>query len=161
MSEQGVWLYAVAESLPVTELRELTGVGGTAVRVIGGDGLTAVASDVPLGEFGESALLVNLEDLAWLQATATAHHDVIEAIAGDLPVVPMRLATVYSSEEKVREMLGERGHDLREVLRRTSGCREWGVKGVRARRARPGWREAGRVEFGRRVPKAPARRARG
>ncbi len=132
MSERGVWLYAVVEKNPVMKLSALSGVGGAPVRAIGGDGLTAIASDVPLDEFGESALLVNLESLAWLEATATAHHGVIEILARDLPVVPMRLATVFSSEAIVRDMLGDRRQDLRDVLRRTSGCQEWGIKAYAA-----------------------------
>lgn len=132
MSEKGVWLYAVAAEPPATDLSQLSGVSGTAVRAIGAAGLTAVASDVPLDEFGESALRANLEDLAWLEAAATAHHGVIAMLANDLPVVPMRLATVYSSEANVRGMLGDRGDDLREVLRRTSGRREWGIKAYAA-----------------------------
>lgn len=124
-----VWLYAVAEHpLELAELTTLTGVAGAPVRTISAAGLAAVASDVPLAEFGESALRTNLEDLSWLEATATAHHRVIDAVAQLRPAVPMRLATVYSEDGSVRAMLGERGPDVRAVLGRTSSCQEWGVK---------------------------------
>jgi Gas vesicle synthesis protein GvpL/GvpF len=123
---RAVWLYAVAEH-PL-ELAELGGVDGAPVRTISAEGLAAVASDVALDEFGESALRANLEDLSWLEATATAHHSVIDAVSRVRPAVPMRLATVYSEDGSVRAMLAERGPDVRAVLARTSTCQEWGVK---------------------------------
>lgn len=130
--QAGVWLYAIAGDVPATGLGQLAGVGGTPVRAIASAGLTAIASDVGLDEFGEDALRVNLEDMAWLETTATAHHRVIEAVSRAQPVVPMRLATVFSGDAKVCEMLGERGDDLREVLRRISARQEWGVKAYAA-----------------------------
>lgn len=127
--EPPIWLYAVTEARAVTLAPgELAGVSGASVRMIEADGLAAAASEVPLAEFGEVPLRAHLEDLAWLEATATAHHGVVDALSRSGPVVPMRLATMYSSEENVRGMLGERGSDLRAVLRRTTGCQEWGVK---------------------------------
>jgi hypothetical protein len=128
----GVWLYAIAEDIPSTGLSQLTGVGGMQVRAITSAGLTAIASSVGLDEFGEDALRVNLEDMTWLEATATAHHRVIDAMSRAQPVVPMRLATVYSGDAKVRVMLGQRGDDLREVLSSISGRKEWGVKAYAA-----------------------------
>lgn len=124
----GVWLYAVAAEVPAAGLGQLAGVGGRPVRAITSAGLTAIASDVGLAEFGEGALRANLEDMAWLEATATAHHRVIDAMSRTQPVVPMRLATVYSGEEKVQAMLGQRGADVREVLGRIRARQEWGVK---------------------------------
>jgi Gas vesicle synthesis protein GvpL/GvpF len=124
----GVWLYAVAENSPAAGLDQLIAVDGGPVRAIAAAGLTAIVSDAGLDEFGESALRVNLEDMAWLEATATAHHRVIDAISRAQPVVPMRLATVYSGDAKIRAMLSQRGKELREVLRRISARKEWGVK---------------------------------
>jgi hypothetical protein len=88
----------------------------------------AVAGDVPLSGFGEDALRRNLEDLDWLEQTARAHHAVIEAVAKERTVVPMRLATVYRSDEGVTGMLRERAADFREALARVTACSEWGVK---------------------------------
>jgi hypothetical protein len=148
----GIWLYAIAEDVSAGLLGRLTGVGGTPVRAIASERLAAIASDVALAEFGEEALRTHLEDMAWLEATATAHHQVIEAVSRAQPVVPMRLATVYSGEEKVRAMLEEQGGDLREILTRITARKEWGVKAYAAGppgaagdgdAAGPGQRQAG------------------
>jgi len=133
---RGVWVYAVAERDAADRAgREgrIAGVGGNPVRVVPAAGLAAVAEDVPLEEFGESALRRNLEDLSWLEAAARAHHRVINAVAEQGPVVPMRLATVYSTDEGVAAALSDRAADFREALRRTAARQEWGVKAYAVR----------------------------
>lgn len=114
-------------------LSELSGVGRGPIRTVTAAGLTAVAEDVPLGEFGEEALRRNLEDLPWLEATARTHHRIIEAVARQGPLVPMRLATVYSSDASIAAILAERSADFRAVLARISGRKEWGVKAYAVR----------------------------
>lgn len=124
-----VWLYAVAaDPAELAALSGVAGVSGAPVRAISAAGLAAVASDVPSGEFSESALRANLEDLGWLEATATAHHRVIDRLAQVHPLVPLRLATVYSADGGVCDMLDERAPDIRTVLQRTTSCQEWGIK---------------------------------
>ncbi|HEX4661217.1 MAG TPA: GvpL/GvpF family gas vesicle protein, partial [Streptosporangiaceae bacterium] len=124
----GVWVYAVSQDVTAGRLGPLRGIGGGPVRGISAEGLTAVAGDVPLADFGESALRRNLEDLAWLEATARAHHHVIDALRQQGPLVPMRLATVYASDGGVAAMLGTRAADLRAALSRIAARQEWGVK---------------------------------
>lgn len=132
MGEQvsGLWVYAIAEQAP--EAEHLAGIGDLPVRAVADDGLAAVVSDVSMDEFGESALHANLEDMAWLEAAAKAHHHVIDSLAGLRPVVPMRLATVFTSDASLRAMLSEQGSELRDVLHRIGRSREWGVKAFAA-----------------------------
>jgi hypothetical protein len=124
----GVWIYAIAETVGPASLGEVSGVGGGPVRRVEAAGLMAIVQDVGLDTYGESALRRNLEDLAWLEAAARAHHRVIDAVGRLTPVVPMRLATVYSDDAGVRTVLAERGADFRQALRRIGTRREWGVK---------------------------------
>ena len=128
MEPNGIWVYAIAERVDAKPLAQVRGVGGKPVRTVAAAGLTAVAEDVGLAEFGEEALRRNLEDLDWLEVTARAHHRVIDAAAQQGPLVPMRLATVYSDDARIAAMLTERGEDFRSALRRISGRQEWGVK---------------------------------
>jgi hypothetical protein len=128
VAPNGVWVYAITERVDLTPLAQIKGVGGGQVRTVAAAGLTAVAEDVGLAEFGEEALRRNLEDLDWLETTARAHHGVIGAVAQQGPLVPMRLATVYSDDARIAAMLSERRADFRSALRRISGRLEWGVK---------------------------------
>jgi Gas vesicle synthesis protein GvpL/GvpF len=133
----GIWIYAITGRISVPSLGQLTGVGGGPVRAIAAGKLTAVVEDVGLAQFGEQALRRNLEDLAWLEATARAHHRVIDALAQLGPLVPIRLATVYSSDDGVAAMLADRSADFRAVLSRIRGRQEWGVKAHAAERPGP------------------------
>jgi Gas vesicle synthesis protein GvpL/GvpF len=130
-SQTGTWLYGVTDS--PTAIRQdsfdhLTGVGGGKLHLVAEGGLTAVAETVSLAEFGETALRRNLEDLSWLESTARAHHRVIDALANQVQLVPLRLATVYREDSNVQAMLAEHGPQLRAALRRTASRAEWGVK---------------------------------
>jgi hypothetical protein len=126
----GLWVYAVTEQAPEPE--RLAGIDGQLVYAVTADGLAALVSDVGMDECGESALRANLEDMAWLEAVAKAHHQVIDRLASTRPVVPMRLATVFTSDASLRAMVAERGPELRDVLHRIGRCREWGVKAFAA-----------------------------
>ncbi|WAL68918.1 GvpL/GvpF family gas vesicle protein [Amycolatopsis cynarae] len=132
MSEQedqrGSWLYAVTTELDPGVLTALTGVSGERPRAVEGAGLTAVAGTVPLESFGEEALRRNLEDLDWLAAVARAHDAVVDAVVRARPAVPLRLATVYHDDDRVRAVLAEREGDFRRLLDLVSGRTEWGVK---------------------------------
>lgn len=123
-----VWLYAVIDDVGSLPSGELTGVGGSVVRALWAGGLAAIVGDVDQREFGEAALRRNLEDLGWLERTARAHHAVIDVVGRRCPVVPMRLATVFSSDAGVLTTLRDRAAAFRSALSRLAACREWGVK---------------------------------
>ncbi|MEV4833297.1 GvpL/GvpF family gas vesicle protein [Nonomuraea sp. NPDC049486] len=126
-AEQGVYLYAVTRD-EGGEPDGPAGVAGAPVRRLAHRGLAAFISTVSLQEFGEESLRRSMEDLAWLEEIARAHHRVVEAVARRGPTAPVRLVTVYTGEAQVRELLDERHAQFEEVLRRVSGRWEWGVK---------------------------------
>lgn len=128
MADTGTYVYAISRGLDPGRLRGLSGVTGAPVRAVEHVGLAALVSTVDLTEFGEEPLRRNLEDLGWLEATARAHHRVVDAAAGSTPVAPLRLATVYRGDERVRELLGERREAFAAALSRVAGRTEWGVK---------------------------------
>ena len=139
MSEDtGVWTYAITEDGHLSgpdgevDLSWLTGVGETKVRTATSCGLTVLVSDVSLADFGEAALRENLENLDWLDEVAQEHHYVIDAAARLFPLLPVRLATVYSGDDALRAALAERGAQLLDALRRVGGRVEWGVKAYAA-----------------------------
>jgi gas vesicle protein GvpL/GvpF len=128
MTERGCWVYAVTDRDPAQDLSWLTGVAGTRVRPVRSAGMTALISDVDLAEFGADALRRNLEDLQWLERTARAHHEVIDAASRIVPLLPMRLATVYHGEPTLADALEARREDFLAALEQVGGRVEWGVK---------------------------------
>jgi hypothetical protein len=131
-AEQGIWVYAVTERGGGVTLPGLAGVSGARVRLAHAGGLTAVVSDVELTEYGADALRRNLEDLAWLEAVARAHHGDIDATARLFTVLPMRLATVYGSDAGMAAALEAFETPFQAALGRLRGRTEWGVKGYAA-----------------------------
>jgi Gas vesicle synthesis protein GvpL/GvpF len=127
------------------------GVAGGPVEVLGAGPLAAIATHVPLDEFGEEAIASNLRDPEWLEGRVRAHEDVLEAALGSLPVVPFRFGTIYRSEEHVRKMLSQ-NERLVDAVGRVRGRVELGVKGFLATTsaADPAGGEAAGASAGRR-----------
>jgi hypothetical protein len=122
------WVYAVAREETSPQPGTLNGVDDAPVRIVAEDGLAAIVSPVPLPEFGEELLSESLNDLAWLETVARAHQRVIDAAFEDGPVVPLRLCTIYESDEGVRELLREDARRFGELLDALDGREEWSVK---------------------------------
>ncbi|WBB66140.1 GvpL/GvpF family gas vesicle protein [Micromonospora sp. WMMD812] len=125
----GRWLHGVVREADLGLLGGIAGMTGDPVRPVRAAGLVAVVSTVPLAEYGEEALRRNLEDLAWLERAARAHHRVVDALTRAGAVVPARLATVHHDDGRVAASLADRRDDLAALLDRLTGRGEWGVKG--------------------------------
>jgi Gas vesicle synthesis protein GvpL/GvpF len=125
----GWYVYGVvpAAEAPQGLFDGVGGVGGGTVQLIPAGQLAAVATDVPLEEFGEASITDNLRDPAWLESRVRAHEAVLEAALRAVPVVPFRFGVIYRNENAVREMLG--AHEgLGQALDGVRGKVELGVK---------------------------------
>src|SRR4051812_34009277 len=80
-------------------------------ELIAHEDLAAIASTVPLDEFGEEPLQGRLTAVRWLEALARRHEGVLDEAISRTTVVPMRLCTIYRGEPQLREML-EAEHDV-------------------------------------------------
>jgi gas vesicle protein GvpL/GvpF len=131
MVERLLYVYAIGAPELADEplLAELTGVGHGPVRTLARSGVLAVVSAVDAARFAEEPLRHHLEDLHWLEATARAHHGVIDALVARHDIAPLRLATLYRDEANLLGMLEQRADQLRAVLRGIRGRVECGVKG--------------------------------
>jgi hypothetical protein len=126
--ETAWWLYCVVRDDDRPSLDGLTGVAGAAVEPIAEGELCALASSVPLDEFGEQPLHRNLEDVAWVERTARAHDGVLtRALACDA-VLPLRMCTLFVDQAHVRALLRDDRAALADALRRLRGHAEWSVK---------------------------------
>ncbi|HUF78293.1 MAG TPA: GvpL/GvpF family gas vesicle protein [Thermoanaerobaculia bacterium] len=104
-----------------------------------GDQLWLVAAQVPLPEYGEAEIASRLEDLSWVSERALAHEEMVEHFARAAPagapaetghwaLLPMKLFTLFASDERaVQHVAGELPR-LRRVLDRVAGREEWGVR---------------------------------
>ena len=137
--ELGVYVYGITDIAAPAPSATVAGVEpGEPVSLLEHAGLAAITSRVSLAEFGEEPLRENLEDVAWLEAKARAHEEVLEDAISRTTVVPFRLCTIYLGEPQVREMLEREQGSFRDALQRLAGRTEWGVKVI----AEPGALEA-------------------
>ncbi|MFE5717599.1 GvpL/GvpF family gas vesicle protein [Streptomyces erythrochromogenes] len=90
--------------------------------------LAFVISHVPQDEFSESALKAHFEDLEWLEGVARAHHEVVQAVAAEATVLPLRMATVYQDDPRARQALGEQRRTLVQRMASLDAHTEYGVK---------------------------------
>ena len=93
-------------------------------------GLAAIVRRVPRAEFDAGPLRENLNDLDWLERVARAHEAVLDEAVAAGTVVPLRLCTIFESEERVRAMLAGDAASLSEALDLLTGREELGVKMV-------------------------------
>jgi hypothetical protein len=124
-----LWAYGVVDARAQPPLAAVAGIapGGPVLRIEAG-GLAALVSRVPRSEFAAEPLRENLNDLAWLERVARAHEAVLDGALAATTVVPLRLCTIYESDERLRAMLTEDHAALTEALELLAGRQEWGAK---------------------------------
>jgi hypothetical protein len=99
----------------------------SSLEMIEGEGLAAIASAVPLSDYGEEALQARLTDPTWTAMRAMRHEGVVEHFARRAGVVPLRFGAIYLRRESVEKMLSERSAQFRSIVERLGGREEWGV----------------------------------
>jgi hypothetical protein len=110
-----------------TAPRGLPGTGKPRAVPAGTD-LWLIAADAPLSRYGEAALARLVRDLDAVSACAVAHSAVIGHCARRGPVLPLRLLTVFSSDERALAEVRRRRRALARRLTRVAGRAEWGVQ---------------------------------
>ena len=93
-----------------------------------GDGLWLIAAGAPLSQYGSEEIQRRLSDLSWVSDRALAHEAVIEHFAAIGAAVPMKLFTLFSSDERAVAFIQGDRERLGRVLDRVYGQVEWGVR---------------------------------
>jgi gas vesicle protein GvpL/GvpF len=122
-----LWAYCVLHDGDATP-DGAGGIAGRSVERIAAHGLAALVSHVPAAEFAAEPLTRNLNDLGWLERVARAHEAVLDAALAQNTIVPLRMCTIFESEDGVTEMLERRRRSLSDALSTLAGRLEWAVK---------------------------------
>ena len=98
-----------------------------------------VVADVPLDRFSEAAINHRLHDLDWVARAAVAHEAVVESFVDAAALVPMKLFTIFTNDERALEHIAGERERVQTVLKRVAHHDEWGVRVVldRARAVAP------------------------
>jgi hypothetical protein len=123
-----VYMYAVAAegAAQWTRSQSPKGLEDRPVRTVDESGLAAIVSDVPADDYDQPALDERVRDGDWLTPRATTHQSVNAAAHAALDaVLPVPFATIFTTEDRVREMLRVRAEELRAKLAQVRGQAEW------------------------------------
>ena len=103
--------------------------GAGAPRVIAaGPGLWLVAATAPLDQYGADAIDAHLADLDWVSRCALAHDAVVDHLARRHAVIPMKLFTLFTSDERAVAHVARSRRKLDKLFARIAGREEWGVR---------------------------------
>lgn len=119
----GVFAGRISDAL-LARLPRLPEGGAPRAITIGSD-LSAIVADVPRQPFEAGTLEARLQDLTWVGAYATAHHDVIQRLGPRGTVLPLRLFTVFDSDASAKKTLGRSHRRLAALAKRVGSRSEW------------------------------------
>lgn len=93
-----------------------------------GAGLWLIAADAPLEQYGEGPIERGLQDLSWVSSCAVPHEAVIERASRSGTVLPMKLFTLFRSDERALEHVAKQRKRIERLLKKLAGREEWGVR---------------------------------
>jgi hypothetical protein len=102
--------------------------GGKPRLVDAGQGLHALIASVPLELYDAEAIERGLRDLEWVSRCAIAHERAIESVSGALAVLPMKLFTIFHSEERALAHVARTRKKIESLVRRLAGKVELGAR---------------------------------
>jgi Gas vesicle synthesis protein GvpL/GvpF len=122
-------LYAYAVTPAVIDAAGApAGIDDTAVRLIVEGEVAALVSSVDAKSYAPEQVEQLTADVAWVAPRAAAHDAVVTWASDQGPVVPLPIFTLFRGESGVRQMLRERGEDLRATLGRVGAGEEYGLR---------------------------------
>ena len=134
----GTYVYCVVASSraprPPRARRGLPGTGP--VRLVDlARGLYLAVADAPLNRYGAAAISKGLSDLDWVSRAAVAHEGVVESFLGAAAVLPMKLFTIFTSDERAVDHFRDQRSRISAMVKRVANHHEWGVRVVLDRSA--------------------------
>jgi hypothetical protein len=105
--------------------------GAGPVRLIDLDkGLFIAVADLPLDKYNESAISNGLANLDWVSRVAVAHEAVVESFVASRAVLPMKLFTIFKTDERAFEHVRSQRARIATLVKRVANQQEWGVRVV-------------------------------
>jgi hypothetical protein len=93
-------------------------------------GLFIAVADLPLDKYNESAISSGLANLDWVSRVAVAHEAVVESFAAAKAVLPMKLFTIFKTDERAFEHVRSQRTRIVGLVKRVANQQEWGIRVV-------------------------------
>jgi hypothetical protein len=128
LSEKGLLLYCIADNfdeslLSIKGLEETSSISAFEYK-----GMYAVISAVSLDEYGEESMQIKGEDVGWLTEKACRFMEIMQSINEKVVVIPMKFLTLFTSEQRIVEVIDENYEDFKDTFNKLSGREELSVK---------------------------------
>lgn len=104
------------------------GVEDARVAIEAENGLAALVSVLPAGDYGPAPLERNTADVEWLGPRAMAHDRVLSWASDHAAVVPLPMFSLFSTRDAVHGMLRDRAVQLSAALVRAATGREYALR---------------------------------
>jgi hypothetical protein len=131
MATSGTYVYCLiaADRRPVPRRRftRLPGMGPVRLLDVG-RGLSLVVADAPLDRYGEETINRKLSDLDWVSRAAVAHEAVVESFIDQRAVLPMKLFTIFTSDDRAIEQIRGDRRRVDAMVKRVAKHVEWGIR---------------------------------
>jgi len=130
-SSSATYVYCVVKTARPPKLgrgpKGLEGAGKTRV-IDAGDGYHLLVTSAPLSMYDAASIDAKLRDIDWVGARAAEHEAVVEHAVSHGTVVPMKLFTLFSTDERALDHVKKMKKSLDRVVDRIAGCEEWGLR---------------------------------
>ncbi len=93
-------------------------------------GLFIAVGDLPLDKYNESAINAGLANLNWVSRVAVAHEKVVESFIASTAVLPMKLFTIFTTDQRALEHVKGQRARIAALVKRVANHQEWGVRVV-------------------------------
>ncbi|WP_027364789.1 GvpL/GvpF family gas vesicle protein [Desulfotruncus alcoholivorax] len=126
-----IYLYCIAplEAANIFKDQIVTGLpDGGSVRSIEYGNIAAIVSPVPVETYSQNVLKELVKNLDWLESRVTRHEVIIQYVAGQYPVIPMKFCTIFHTHERVKQLLSQKESEFNNMLTSLKGKEEWGLK---------------------------------
>jgi gas vesicle protein GvpL/GvpF len=105
--------------------------GASRLRLLEVDrGRYLIVADVLARDYGEQSINQRLSNLDWVSRTAMAHEAVLEAFAARATVLPMKLFTIFTSDDRAIADVVRQRPRIEMLVKRVGGHDEFGVRVV-------------------------------
>jgi hypothetical protein len=132
-SPKGTYVYCVvaAERRPRLARVRAGLPGAGPVRLLDVEpGLFIAVADLPLDRYSESKINRGLANLDWVSRVAVAHEAVVESFIASTAVLPMKLFTIFTADERALAHVRAQRARIAALVKRVANQQEWGVRVV-------------------------------
>jgi len=128
-NNKGIYLFGFARPVSV-DVTQATGVDGRSPILLHPFfNITAVISSISLEAFCGPSSEHNMQDIAWIGPHAFRHEEVVERVMLHSPVFPARFGTIFSSVNRLENVLQINYAKIVRFLDQVTGKAEWSIKG--------------------------------